>query len=427
MAAQIQLLIDLANAQAAASTAAAANVAAIAAAAGPLPPNIAQPVAPIPYAFLPGMAITTLLDYSVAGKGGKIYSATTEALKTPFDLTSENLQVFLEKVSERASVYNWTDILNIPDGAGVQQNLITNFGLLSLEQCRDHAATYINTATRDAQNTGMLFMFLKASITDEARMMVMSHVDEYTVQGKPSGTCLLKVLIGKSTVDTIATVYILRKSIANLGSKMHEFNSNIKLFNQYVGQIRQSLFAHGESTPELMMNLFEGYAQTGDADFVRYIQSIRDTNDDGRHPVTVETLMMLAINKYEVSMTHGTWTLTETKDAQIIALKAELEKKKKGKGNQNDDNRFAWKLIPPAEGDKTSKMWNKKKYHWCPKHDAWTVHTPEACNLPAKSEVATTTTTPTPPSPAASTIEKQGLYLNKAYQAIQEEEDGIDM
>ena len=67
--------------------------------------------------------------------------------------------------------------------------------------------------------------------------------------------------IGKSPVGTIATVYmILCKFIANFGPKMHEFNSNIKLFNHNIGQLRQSFFAQGESSPELMMNLLEGYA-----------------------------------------------------------------------------------------------------------------------------------------------------------------------
>ena len=54
--------------------------------------------------------------------------------------------------------------------------------------------------------------------------------------------------------------------------------------------------------------------------------------------------------------------------------------KGKGKGNgKNDDKKWAWKTVPPKNGE-TTKKFGGKQYHWCPKHVAWCLHTPEQCN-----------------------------------------------
>jgi hypothetical protein len=53
--------------------------------------------------------------------------------------------------------------------------------------------------------------------------------------------------------------------------------------------------------------------------------------------------------------------------------------KKKGK------DPFAWKKNKPKSGEAHIKSVDDKKYHWCVKHQAWTIHTPENCHLNKKS------------------------------------------
>ena len=43
-----------------------------------------------------------------------------------------------------------------------------------------------------------------------------------------------------------------------------------------------------------------------------------------------------------------------------------------------------WKTVPPKEGEELIKTVNGKKYHWCPNHKAWTLHTPEECKKKPK-------------------------------------------
>eukprot|EP00978_Attheya_sp_CCMP212_P038792 scaffold195892_cov65-Attheya_sp.AAC.1 len=46
---------------------------------------------------------------------------------------------------------------------------------------------------------------------------------------------------------------------------------------------------------------------------------------------------------------------------------------------KKDDPDFAWKLMRKA-GETTRKV-NNKVYHWCSKHNAWTLHKPDDCRL----------------------------------------------
>jgi hypothetical protein len=197
-------------------------------------------------------------------------------------------------------------------------NLIKEYGALTLEQCRADAATYIATQSRTAQDSGMMFMFLQSSLSDSANSTILISPSNYTVLGQPSGPCFLKVIIGRATVDTIATVHVLRNAIANLVTKMAEYNSNIKLFNDHVTYLKNSLIALMEQVPELTMNLFKGYSSAADDDFVRYK---KDVYEDGTS-MSVEKLMSAALNKYELTVEDSIWLILDKKDDRIIALEA---------------------------------------------------------------------------------------------------------
>jgi hypothetical protein len=59
-----------------------------------------------------------------------------------------------------------------------------------------------------------------------------------------------------------------------------------------------------------------------------------------------------------------------------------------GPNEVNHDQKYAWKMIPPKDGDPTIKKVHvngiSKTYYWCPYHLQWTVHSPKECKrLPA--------------------------------------------
>jgi len=81
--------------------------------------------------------------------------------------------------------YGWNDILYIPediaDSDAKKNDLLSNFGKVTLDQIMDHVATYAD-ATRTAQNSIMLYLCLANSITNDVKVKIMLQANEYYVR-----------------------------------------------------------------------------------------------------------------------------------------------------------------------------------------------------------------------------------------------------
>jgi hypothetical protein len=119
--------------------------------------------------------------------------------------------------------------------------------LISLAQCQAHTVTYVDTPTKNAQNSIILYQFLSNTLTKEAKnkIQINSALYHIGVNKLPLGPCFLEMIIGKSTNNTISTVHVLRHSISNLENKMPEFKSDIGAFNLHAQHLCNSLLAHG--------------------------------------------------------------------------------------------------------------------------------------------------------------------------------------
>jgi hypothetical protein len=137
----------------------------------------------------------------------------------------------------------------------------------------------------------------------------------------------------------------------------------------------------------------------------------------------------------------GLWTKPSAEEEQILALSSEIknleaknqdmakkfESKKKNGGDRKKDNKtgkkgddkkkkkrkdndktWAWKDIAPKTGEAHTKTFRDKEYHWCPHHEAWTVHSASECNKNKKAS----------DSPGLK------LQVQRALQAIVEEDFG---
>lgn len=266
-----------------------------------------------------------------------------------------------------------------------------------MADCDAHALTYYSAATRQAQNSGMLYNYLSKSLTEEARMLVFAFKNEF-MKDAPApinapigiGILLLKTIIGKSVVDSAATVDTLRNSIAALDSKMVDLQSNVKQFNLHVINIRNGLVARGELVPELMTNLFKAYAKVSDEEFVGYMKTKKYAHFDGTTNESADTLMAKALAHYEASVERGTWNAPNEKDAKIIALAAKNAKLKKVKKATETStprdtaitgaNKNAWKKVQPKSGE-TTKVIGDVTWNWCKFHKAWVRHEPSSCYL----------------------------------------------
>ena len=62
------------------------------------------------------------------------------------------------------------------------------------------------------------------SLSDAAKLAILADKDLYHINGHPSGVCFLKVIIGRSSIDTNAKISMLRKRIAKLPETLKEAN-----------------------------------------------------------------------------------------------------------------------------------------------------------------------------------------------------------
>jgi hypothetical protein len=153
---------------------------------------------------------------------------------------------------------------------------------------------YVNDKTRKAQDSIMLYNCVMNSLTDQARLNITNYEDEFIVDGKKSGTCLLKVVIANSHIDTKATTMHIRHQLASLDVHMVRLKSDVLKLNIYVIELLSSLEARGEKSYDVLSFLFKGYKAAVDERFVEYIQKKEDDFLLENTEMTVDSLMKMA-------------------------------------------------------------------------------------------------------------------------------------
>ena len=313
---------------------------------------------------------------------------------------------------QRAEEFGWNQGAgNIVFVNGI--NSIKHYGRLTTEQLRNAATPYMDNASRQTQNNDQMYRVIMNNLTESCAAEVINRPSEYTIeilgQKFRSATLLHKALMQRAIVDTRATASNFRTNLSSLDKYMPLVDSNIKKFNLYVTENIRGLEARGETSQDLLDNLFKGYKVASDEKFVKYIEDKETDYFDGEN-LTPDGLMKLAENKYATRKQRGLWGGKTEEQKQIIALtstvtslqnsiksrkvsnkfdkrnknknKSDKDKDKKEKSNKKkkNDEKWAWKLVPPKDNGEKNKKFDGKIYHWYPKHNTWTLHTPQECN-----------------------------------------------
>ena len=356
------------------------------------------------FALTPALANPDPVDYN-SNEGMKLYKSATEKLNHTFDGETGSLRLFLQALQQRADAFGWASILTVPDDQNIGRNLITEYGRVSMANVVAHAAAHVHTHTRDAQNSAQLFTCIYDSLSLEALLKVSTDSATYRLVSPTdhtfvvaSGAAFLKLLITRCTVDTRSTVATIRRTLSALDQYMLSVNCDIEKFNLHVRVQRDALMSRGETSSDLLTNLFTAYEAVEDKVFHDYMVGQQDQYHDGRVDFCVDSLMDLALNKFKMLVESKRWNLPSVQDAkleaQIVALTAKLEYFKANKSLKEVKNdkrekarkaklskKWAWKLVPPKEDDPKTKTVDTKEYHWCSNHASWTVHTAKECNM----------------------------------------------
>ena len=205
------------------------------------------------FALTPAIAIVGIIDYST-NVGRKIYeSATAKVAEELYDCKPDGLYQFLQSLSDQARAFGWDNdiggILQIPEDASDTlsntNNLLDNYGVITLREIRQWEKKYITQQIRPAQDNWMMYQCLMNSISKEGKDKITIWKNQYTVLGNLSGNLLLKIIVRESYLDTNATTANIRKKLSSLDTYILMINSDITKFNIYMSLFINSLAARG--------------------------------------------------------------------------------------------------------------------------------------------------------------------------------------
>jgi hypothetical protein len=219
---------------------------------------------------------------------------------------------------------------------------------------------------------------------------------------------------------------MVRTKLSNLDTYISTIGNDITKFNGYVQMLVQTLNSRGETTNDLITNLFKGYASCSDQNFVKYIARKQEDYEEGvSSDLTATTLMEQADQKYRTLKDKEIWEAPSAEEEKLIALEARFaelkkkmsEKKSKtkketgtksdgGKKKKNLKQKPKWMFEEPKPEDLYKpKQWNGKTWYYCGKASGgkctpgqYRCHKPSMCKGTAafKRKADTPSDNPTP-------------------------------
>jgi len=351
-------------------------------------------------ALTPGGAITEPLNYALP-EHFRIYVEATKGLDPKYNGKEEHLRTFLCAVQRRAKEYGWENVTTIQN-----KDLFLEHGVISYQDLQAAASLYDSGAiTRSAQNSQIMFEFLMNSIDSNLMAKVINMSTKYRFQGRDNGPALLKTIISLVQVATAgnATPFYLQNTLITLPTKIKDYDSIIE-FNLFVRSTLQSLENYGKTFDNLLPILFQSYLQVEDQEFQDYIKHLMMQYDYG-YPGCVESgedLLQAAEEQYKLQLLRQTWKVPDKMQAQILALKLQLNRKSENWKNKNKnkldgekqttyeigtESEFSWKNIPPKTGQSTKIKRDNRIWLWCKYHGKWcTSHGTKQCTLKSQTK-----------------------------------------
>jgi hypothetical protein len=276
--------------------------------------------------------------------------------------------------------------------------------VIPLESVALDAATYVNAQSKVAQDSFMLLQCIFTSLDTDFLKLVTTEAPIYQIIDTrdpqeppiPCGALLLKIVIRKAHVDTRATVSFIRTALSSMDTKMMALDSDISKFNAYVKTQVIALEARGETTTELLVNVFNKYETARDLEFALFIKRKKDAYDEGGD-ITVTSLIDAAENKFKTRVLLKTLSAPTKEQEQILALTAQVNQlrltkvapkknkrapKDSSKAKQDKEQKWAWKKVLPKKGKPVTKVVDGKNCHLACEHhpNQWVCHTTAKCS-----------------------------------------------
>ena len=148
-----------------------------------------------------------LLDYSKSDDV-KIYQSAIAPLTPLYDGEPGGLLTFLERLNIRAELSNWKNIIMTPDLDGVDPNLLTEHGRLTMSNVRAYSETNNGLRGCKEQNSAQMHACLAQSLTALVLNKLKAQSTMYQIgpDKLSDGPCYPKLIIQSCTIEGRSTV-----------------------------------------------------------------------------------------------------------------------------------------------------------------------------------------------------------------------------
>jgi hypothetical protein len=360
--------------------------------------NQAPAAGPVTYAGNPAMAVQGLIDYT-SKQGTYLYEKATKALPSEMDCKPNKSYLFIEQLTDRSKASDWSELITVTTPAG-EINILDRHGSATMEQLKEDAHNrYIGKSSRMEQCSIQMAECLMNSLTAAAQMTIRLKKDEYTVGGVAIGILMFKVIMKTTTLDSEITSRHIRTKIQDLHIFAKQVGGDVKQIKEYFNLLVVELASRGQVCEDARDHVLKAFKACEDRSFKEWVGRTQDAIDVGKEDLSAKQLLDLGLFKYERLVMEGEWQAPSPEEAQIVALRAEIEELQAMGATMNEDknahgkatnsqgksssmagpDKPPWMVKPPAEGEPKSKIVNKKEYFWCPNHLAYGRHTPAEC------------------------------------------------
>jgi hypothetical protein len=325
--------------------------------------------------------------------GVKLYNSGSQALSTIFNGDTKDLLMFLNDLSSRSEQCKWESIVTFGT-----HNLLEDYGRITLQQvtdARDLRKNNVATTHAEARpeiDARMMFDCLKDSIGEKVKRKLSAYMKTINYDGPT----LLKHILQDTFTMTQASVFMTKKRLSDLSLKTYK--QDVHAMNLDVNDMLQTIAAFGDahSKIDLMIQLFQGYMDSNNAEFRGHIEFLRSKYTVGDLPEP-HILMTEAASKFDELTKMRSYTKqsqqADKKDDAILALTAKVEqfmknnpsnpKKPAGSDSRKSTNTRGWRFDKSLSTTATHTH-NGRTYHWCegPGHGGtpmWCAHEAGTC------------------------------------------------
>jgi hypothetical protein len=168
----------------------------------------------------------------------------------------------------------------------------------TLQDVQSDTESNLNTNSRMRQNNYQLYVCLTNSINNKTKRILANKEQGNSYSGQPCGVTYLKLLIQKVKVDRATASHIQRLFTQLDVYMIREAKSDIVKFNKYVSDQMSALASRGETSNDVITNLFTGYMACTDKRFVKYMDKYKDNYKQGED-IIYQGIMLKAKRKYQ--------------------------------------------------------------------------------------------------------------------------------